>query len=94
MFCGSSTSRRRCRATCVVEGVTGGLPEKLVRVVELAFELAAGPEDLLLRRLQDLAMRRRTVSGRMASWYLPRLKVSRIRSATDQMKEVIWEWVI
>src|SRR5438093_6187332 len=31
-------------------------------------------------------MRRSTVNGRMTSWYLPRLKVSRIRSATPQMK--------
>ena len=30
--------------------------------------------------------RRSTVSGRMTSWYLPRLRVSRMRSATPQMK--------
>ena len=28
----------------------------------------------------------------MTSWYLPRLKVSRIRSATPQMKLTIWLW--
>jgi hypothetical protein len=38
----------------VVEGVAGGLPEEVVRVVELAFVLAVGLEDLLLRGLQDL----------------------------------------
>ena len=32
------------------------------------------------------SMRRKTVSGRMTSWYLPRLKVSRMRSAILQMK--------
>ena len=36
--------------------------------------------------------RRRTVSGSITSWYLPRLKVSRIRSATPQMKLTIWLW--
>ena len=36
--------------------------------------------------------RRSTVSGRITSWYLPRLKVSRMRSATPQMKLAIWLW--
>ena len=36
--------------------------------------------------------RRSTVRGRMTSWYLPRLKVSRMRSATPQMKLTIWLW--
>ena len=30
--------------------------------------------------------------GRMTSWYLPRLKVSRMRSATLQMKLTISLW--
>ena len=30
----------------------------------------------------------------MTSWYLPRLKVSRIRSATPQMKLTIWLWLM
>ena len=38
--------------------------------------------------------RRRTVSGRMTSWYLPRLNVSRIRSATPQRKLTISPWFI
>ena len=36
--------------------------------------------------------RRRTVSGRMTSWYLPRLKVSRMRSATPHRKLTISLW--
>ena len=28
----------------------------------------------------------------MTSWYFPRLKVSRIRSAIPQMKLTIWLW--
>jgi len=36
--------------------------------------------------------RRRTVSGRMMSWYLPRLNVSRMRSATPQRKLTISLW--
>ena len=32
--------------------------------------------------------------GRMTSWYLPRLKVSRMRSATLQMKLTISLWFI
>ena len=38
--------------------------------------------------------RRSTVSGNMTSWYLPRLKVSRIRSAIPQIKLTISLWVI
>jgi hypothetical protein len=38
----------------VVECVAGGLPEEVVRVVELALVLVEGLEDFLLRGLQDL----------------------------------------
>src|SRR5207249_5283238 len=35
---------------------------------------------------------RSTVSGRITAWYLPRLKVSRIKSATPQRKLTISLW--
>ena len=77
----------------VVEGEAGRLAELRVEV------LAALPRSSAWRfstfslvGASTQSRRRRTVSGRMTSWYLPRLKVSRIRSATPQRKLTISLW--
>ncbi len=52
----------------------------------------ASPSTFSLVPASTQSRRRRTVSGRMTSWYLPRLKVSRMRSATPQRKLTISLW--
>ncbi len=75
----------------VVEGVAGGAAQLGVEVVEFAVELGVGLQDLLsLVGARTQSRRRRTVRGRMTSWYLPRLKVSRMMSAMPQRKPAIW----
>ena len=78
----------------VVEGEARSLAELRVEVLQLL-----APQLGLLARAPSAwcgastqSRRRRTVSGRITSWYLPRLKVSRIRSATPQRKLTISLW--
>lgn len=40
------------------------------------------------------SIRRRTVRGRITSWYFPRLRLSRMRFVTPQRKPTISEWVV
>ena len=78
----------------VVEGEAGDLAELRVEVLELLAPAArpACASTFSLVPASTQSRRRRTVSGRMTSWYLPRLKVSRMRSATPQRKLTISLW--
>ena len=79
----------------VVEGEARSLAQLGVEVLEtLAAEFGLALEDLFLGGARTQSRRRSTVKGRMMSWYLPRLKVSRMRSATPQMKLTISLWFI
>src|SRR5207247_927169 len=62
------------------------------RFSSLPLYLACVSRTLALVGARTQSSLRRTVSGRITSWYFPRLKVSRMRSATPQRKLTIWLW--
>ena len=77
----------------VVEGESGNPSKLRIEVLKFLFpQLGLLGENLLLGAGQHAVDRRRIVSGIMTSWYLPGLKVSRIRPATPQEKLTISPW--
>ena len=79
----------------VVEGEAGGLAELPVEVLQpLPRSSSFRRSTFSLVGASTQSRRRRTVRGRITSWYLPRLKVSRMRSATPQRKLTISLWFI
>jgi hypothetical protein len=76
----------------VTERKARGAAQLRVDIPQLSSSLALGSSTLALVGASTQSRRRSTVSGRMTSWYLLRLNVSRIKSATPQRKLTMSLW--